>query len=516
MNIFDSLERSRIYLANKEAVIFGGTSITYHELHERACRLSSALQASCNVEPGDRVALLLPNIPEFVISYYAVARLGAIAVSLNVMFKHDELKFILNDAEAKLLITTPQLLEHVPEATEVPFLKSILCTGNADRDGVVALDHLLSSPPATGPKASLGNDSGAAILYTSGTTGKPKGVFLTHGNLISNVHATNHHTKMNSADRLICYLPLFHCFGQNFIMNASVNAGATLVLHERFQPDEILHSIGANNVTMFFGVPTVYARLLTLPEIEEQLRNVRYYFTAAAPMSVGVARQWQERIGANIYEGYGLTETSPFASYNHDFAYREGSIGSPIENVEMKIVDAQGRDLPPEEVGEIAIKGPNVMQGYFRRPQESAEVMRDGWFLTGDIGQSDSDGYFYLVDRAKDMINISGFKVWPREVEELCAKHPAVSEAAVIGIPDPDSGEAVKAFSVLKAGAQVTEQDLIDFCRDRIAVYKAPRFVEFLDSLPRNPSGKILKRELRAREQKAAKPSGLASVSEAR
>jgi long-chain acyl-CoA synthetase len=505
MNIFDSLERSRIFLPNKEAIIFGGASITYHELHERVCRLSSALLACCGVQQGDRVALLLPNIPEFLISYYAALRLGAIAVSLNVMFKHDELKFILNDSEARLLITTPQLLEQVPEASEAPFLQIIVCTGKADRAGVVELGDLLSSTSATNSKANLANDSGAAILYTSGTTGKPKGVLLTHGNVISNVHATNHHTKMASADRLICYLPLFHCFGQNFIMNASVNVGATLILHERFQPDEILHSISSNSVTMFFGVPTVYARFLTLLKLEEPLRTVRYYFTAAAPMPVGVARQWRERIGATIYEGYGLTETSPFASYNHDFVYREGSVGSPIENVEMKIIDAQGGDLPPGELGEIAIKGPNVMQGYFRRQEETAEVMRDGWFRTGDIGQMDDDGCFYLVDRAKDMINVSGFKVWPREVEELFMKHPAVSEVAVIGIPDLESGEAVKAFTVLKAGAQVSAQELIDFCRNRIAIFKAPGFVEFVDSLPRNPAGKILKRELRVREAEKMK-----------
>jgi long-chain acyl-CoA synthetase len=516
MNIFDSLERARDYFPDKEAIVFGGASITYHDLHERVCRLSSALQTSCNVQSGDRVALFLPNTPEFIISYYTVVRLGAIAVSLNVMFKRDELKFILNDSEAKLLITTPQLLEQVPEANEMPLLKTILCTAKADRDGVVELDRLVSSSPATAPKANLGNDSGAAILYTSGTTGKPKGVFLTHANLISNVHATNHHTKMAPADRLICYLPLFHCFGQNFIMNASVNAGATLVLHERFQPDEILDSIRRNEVTMFFGVPTVYSRLMTLAKLEEPLRTVRYYFTAAAPMPVGVARQWRERIGANIYEGYGLTETSPFASYNHDFIYRDGSIGSPIENVEMKIVDHDGRGLPPGELGEIAIKGPNVMQGYFRRPAETAEVMRDGWFRTGDIGQMDADGYFYLVDRAKDMINVSGFKVWPSEVEELFVKHPDVSEVAVIGIPDPDSGEAVKAFVVMKQGEQVTQQELVDFCRNRIAIYKAPRFVEFVDSLPRNPAGKILKRELRARAHKVTQSSGLTPASEGR
>jgi long-chain acyl-CoA synthetase len=351
-----------------------------------------------------------------------------------------------------------------------------------------------------GPAANLRADDPAAILYTSGTTGKPKGVLLSHGNLVSNVHATNHHTRMTPADRLICYLPLFHCFGQNFIMNASINSGATLVLHERFVPEEILQSIQNNRVTMFLGVPTIYLRYLAMPNIEPYFATVRYFFSAAAPMPIEVARRWAERFGRIIYEGYGLTETSPFASYNHDFTYREGSVGTPIENVEMKVVDEQGNELPAGEIGEIVIKGPNVMQGYYECADETAQAVRDGWFFTGDIGRMDDDGYFYLVDRAKDMINVSGFKVWPREVEEVLMQHSAVGEVAVIGVPHGDSGEAVKGFVVLNGTETIREQDLIEFCRSRMAVYKAPRFVEFIDVLPRNPSGKILKRELRMRQ----------------
>jgi long-chain acyl-CoA synthetase len=511
MNIFNSLERSQSFLPNKNAILFGDTQITYRQLFERACALSAALRSTGDLQTGDRVALFLPNIPEFVISYYAVVRLGGIAVSLNTMFKRDEVNFILNDSGAKLLITTPNLLEQVPEAKAIPSVKTILSTAAADREGVRSLSDAIASTPGTSPRANLGEHDGAAILYTSGTTGKPKGALLTHGNLISNVYATNHHTKMAVEDKLICYLPLFHCFGQNFIMNAAVNAGATLVLHERFLPDEIFQSIKSNGVTMFFGVPTVYSRLLNLPDLEEKLGSVRYYFTAAAPMTVEIARRWLERTGATIYEGYGLTETSPFASYNHDLAYREGSVGSPIENVEMKIIDAEGRELPPGELGQIAIKGPNVMRGYYRRPEDTAEVICDGWFLTGDIGRVDDEGYFYLVDRAKDMINVAGFKVWPREVEEIIIEHPAVLDVAVIGVPDRDAGEAVKAFVVAKPGAGVTGEDLIQICRNRIANYKAPRLVEFVDSLPRNPAGKILKRELRAREQIAAAAAGPAN-----
>ena len=480
--------------------MFKGAATSYRDLYEQAGRLSSAFRGRLKIDKGDRVGIFLPNIPEFVLSYYAAVRLGAIAVSLNVMLKRDEVAFILNDCGAKALVTASQLLEQVPERSAIPTVKTIVCVGEPEREALRFRDLMTESYPRA-PKANLEPDEGAAILYTSGTTGKPKGVLLTHGNLISNIYATNHHTKTGPSDRLICYLPLFHCFGQNFIMNSAFNAGATLVLHERFHPDEILDSLKTSRVTMFFAVPTVYNRFLALPKIEESFASVRYCFTAAASMPLEVVRRWREKVGQIIYEGYGLTETSPFASYNHDFFYREGSVGTPIENVEMKIVDEKGNELKPGEVGEIAIKGPNVMQGYYRRPEETAQAIRDGWFLTGDIGKMDEDGYFYLVDRAKDMINLAGFKVWPREVEEILIQHPSISEVAVVGIPDADTGEAVKAFVVLKDKASAKEGELIDYCRDRIAVYKAPRSVEFIDALPKNPAGKILKRELRAREQ---------------
>ncbi|HET8562647.1 MAG TPA: long-chain fatty acid--CoA ligase [Candidatus Binatia bacterium] len=501
MNIFDALQRAKTYLPKKEALTFKGKATSYLELYEQACRLSAGLSQRFNLQRGDRVAVFLPNIPEFIVSYYASQRIGAIAASLNVMLKRDEVEFILNDCGAKVLITAPQCLEQIPPPKAVPALECTVCVGESDKAKLLRFSDLLSgSSTSSGPVANLRADDPAAILYTSGTTGKPKGVLLSHGNLVSNVHATNHHTRMSPEDRLICYLPLFHCFGQNFIMNASVNSGATLILHERFVPDEILQSVQSNRVTMFFGVPTIYLRYLAVPNIEPYFDTVRYFFSAAAPMPVEVARRWAERFGRIIYEGYGLTETSPFASYNHDFTYREGSVGTPIENVEMKIVDERGNDLPPGEIGEIVIKGPNIMQGYYQCTEETAQAVRDGWFFTGDIGRMDDDGYFYLVDRAKDMINVSGFKVWPREVEEVLMQHSAVGEVAVIGVRHPDSGEAVKGFVVLKGTATIKEQDLIDFCRSRMAVYKAPRFVEFIDALPRNPSGKILKRELRIRQ----------------
>jgi long-chain acyl-CoA synthetase len=498
MNIFDSLERAKSQFPDNEALIFKGKPTTYRELYEQACRLSAVLSTRWKLRPESRVAIFLPNIPEFVLCYYAIQRIGAIAVSLNVMLKRDEVEFILRDSAAQLLITAPQLLEQVPEG--IATLDGIVSVGPVSRPDCCQLSELLMERPAAEvSKISRESDDGGAILYTSGTTGQPKGVLLTHGNLNFNAAATNHHTRMNADDRLVCFLPLFHCFGQNFIMNAAVNAAATLILHERFVPDEILESAMANRASIFLGVPAVYLRLLSQPGIERYLQTIRYYFSAAAPLPVEVVRRWRSRFGQIIYEGYGLTETSPFATYNHDSDYREGSVGTAIRDVEIKIVDENGAQLPPGAIGEIAIRGPNVMKGYFNRPEETAQVIRDRWFLSGDIGKMDEDGFLYLVDRAKDMVNVSGFKVWPREIEEVLSKHDGLAEAAVIGIPDPVSGEAVKAFAVRKPAARITEQDVIDYCRNRMAVYKAPRCVEFIDALPRNPSGKVLKRELRLR-----------------
>ena len=277
----------------------------------------------------------------------------------------------------------------------------------------------------------------------------------------------------------------------NAILNAGLNVCASIILQRRFKLEQALENISTNQVTMFFGVPTIYINLLNTDTSAYRLENVRYYFSAAAPMPTEVAQNWLEKYGKFIHEGYGLTETSPCACYNHDLKYKLGSIGMPIENVEMKIVDADGHPVEPGE------EGPNVMLGYWNRPFETAQVIKNGWFHTGDIGRMDEDGFFYIVDRLKDMINISGFKVYPSEVENVIYQHPAIAEAAVFGIPDRLKGEIVQANIVLKSGYAVTEEQIIDFCSRRIATYKLPRVINFVDSLPKNPTGKVLKRVLR-------------------
>ncbi|AFZ33838.1 Long-chain-fatty-acid--CoA ligase [Stanieria cyanosphaera PCC 7437] len=490
MNITDHIERASKLFPDKTALIFEGKSYTYQELNQLANRMANGLK-QLGVTKSDRVALFLPNIPEFIISYLGILKLGAIAVSLNVMLKSSEVSFILNDCTAKVLITTEELREQVYKR-EIPQLQTILLAEQQIGKGI-SLDQIIANASPNAEAVDLNKNDPAAIVYTSGTTGFPKGATLSHGNIISNMAAQNRCCNMTSGDRILLYLPLFHCFGQNAVLNAGLNVGAAIVLQRRFKPEQVLDAILKEKITMFFGVPTVFIKLLNLnPSV---LANVRYFFSAAAPMPVEIAQKWQEQYGIVIHEGYGLTETSPCACYNHNSNYKFGSIGTPIDDVEMKIVDTEGREVSPGEIGEIAIKGSNVMLGYWNRPLETAKVLKNGWFHSGDIGSMDQDGYFYIVDRLKDMINVSGFKVYPAEVENVLYQHPAVAEAAVYGIPDPFKGETVNANIVLKYG--ITETEMAAFCAERIATYKVPKCFKFVNSIPKNPTGKILKRMLR-------------------
>ena len=491
MNITHHVERGHLLFPDKIALIFEDKSLTYKQLNLLANRVANGLRG-LGVKKGDRVALFLPNIPEFIISYLGILKIGAIVVSVNVMLKSTEVSYILNDCAAKVVITTETQSEQVLEA-DLPELQHILIVEGTASKGI-SLTQLIENASGEGCAVQMDRHAPACIVYTSGTTGFPKGATLSHGNVISNMYSHNRCCGMRPDDRLLLYLPLFHCFGQNAILNAGLNVCATIILQRRFKLEQVLDTIATEKVTMFFGVPTIYLNLLNTSF--SHFQSIRYYFSAAAPMPVEVAKIWQEKYGLVIHEGYGLTETSPCSCYNHDLKYKFGSIGMPIENVEMKIVDGDGHQVEPGELGEIVIKGPNVMLGYWNRPFETAQIIKNGWFHTGDIGRMDSDGFFYIVDRLKDMVNISGFKVYPTEVENVIYQHPAVAECAVYGVPDALKGEIVKANIVLKAGHAVTEEQIIEFCSRRIAIYKVPHVIQFVDSLPKNPTGKVLKRFL--------------------
>ncbi|NJM69509.1 MAG: long-chain fatty acid--CoA ligase [Scytonema sp. RU_4_4] len=495
MNIAHHIEQGHLLFPDKTALIFENKSFTYKELNQLANRVANGLRG-LGINKGDRVALFLPNIPEFIISYLGILKIGAVAVSVNVMLKSAEVSYILNDCAAKAIITTELQSEQVPEGDLSELQHILIAEGQATKG--ITLAQVMESASPEARAVEMDRHAPASIVYTSGTTGFPKGATLSHGNVISNMYSHNRCCGMRPDDRLLLFLPLFHCFGQNAILNAGLNVCATIIMQRRFKLEQVFEAISTHQVTMFFGVPTIFIELLNTDTSFENLQSLRYYFSAAAPMPAEVAQKWLDKYGKVIHEGYGMTETSPCACYNHDLKYKVGSIGTPIENVEMKVVDGHGHQVQPGESGEILIRGPNVMLGYWNRPFETAEVIKNGWFHTGDIGRVDEDGFFYLVDRLKDMVNVSGFKVYPSEVENVIYQNSAVAECAVYGVPDDLKGERVKANIVLKPGHALTEEQIIEFCSLRMATYKVPRLIHFVDSLPKNPTGKVLKRVLRA------------------
>lgn len=495
MNVAQLLERSALHFPQAPALVFKERRWTFRELDRDASALASGLKG-LGLRRGERLGLHLPNWPEFVLAYYAAQKVGAVPLSLNVTYKAEEIGYICRDGEVAAVVTADPVAQNLPPRADLPSVRHLVSVG-APREGTVRFADLAGDPAFRA--VDLDREETAAILYTSATTGRPKGVMLTHANVVSNAHATHHHLRMSRDDRGLCALPLFHCFGQNFIMNALVTAGGTLVLQERFVLEEFLGAIGRERITLLYAVPTMYILFLAADLGGCDLSSLRLCFSAAAMLPADVEHRWHARTGHWIHQGYGLTESSPFASYNHDTLFRPGSVGTPIENVEMRVVDEAGRELPDGELGEILIKGPNVMKGYFGNPEATAQTVRGGWLHSGDIGYRDRDGYYYVVDRVKDMINVAGFKVFPREVEEILFRHPAVKEAAVLGVPDPVRGEAVKAFVVVKEGAEVDGEALRSLCRDAIASYKVPEVIEFVPALPKSPTGKILKKELRGR-----------------
>lgn len=494
MNVTQNVERAATFFPDKPAILFEGRQISYNDLNKNANRLATTL-ISKGIQKGERVALYLPNIPEFVICYMATLKIGAIAVSVNPMLKSGELRHILNDSGAVLVFTVGELLSNVHPDDYTHLNHVVVCEGEAGDHPTLA--EWMENGDDAFRTVDVDREAPASILYTSGTTGLPKGATLTHGNVVSNSYSAAHHAGYTQDDRMALFLPIFHVFGQNFVMNGTFTACGTMVLYRRFVPEEVLSSIQADRVTMFFAVPTIYIYLLNMDLSSYDLSSIRYEFSAASTLPQEIAEQWTARFGRPIFEAYGLTESSPFACYNHDFRRKFGSVGTPVENVEIKILDEEDHEVPRGQWGEICIKGPGVMQGYWNRPEETAETLRNGWLHSGDTGTMDEEGYIFIVDRVKDMINAAGFKVWPAEVEEYLYRHPAVKELAVFGVPHREKGEAVQAAIVLKEGAKVTSDQIISYCRENMAAYKVPACVEFIEELPKSTTGKILKRVLK-------------------
>lgn len=501
MNIADALDRNKIFFPDRDAVVYGVRTWSYRDFWEQACRAANALDG-LGVGRGDKVCLFLTNGPEFLFAYYACQKIGAVCVSLSSMCKAYEVEYMVNDSEGVVIVTEEALLGEVPSRDKIPGVRTVITVdqGAADR----RWSELLASAAPTRATWRAAPDDGAALIYTSGTTGHPKGVVLTHGNVISNTNATKYMGGMKGEDRALCFLPLYHSFAQNFIFTASVQAGCTFVLHKKFELEAVLKSLRDDRITRWYAVPPIYIMVLNHPDtaaVDEALRAVRYCFSAASIMPGEVARRWKERFGLDVNEGYGLTETTPSSTYNHEFRHKEGSVGTPIMNTEVLIAGQDGSEMPCGEPGEIWIRGPNVMREYYRKPEATKETLVNGFVRTGDIGYVDEEGYLFIVDRLKDMINSAGLKVWPREVEEVLYLHPNVRECAVIGVPHEVFGESVKAVIALRQPGETTAEEIVELCKKHLADYKAPRVVEFVSELPKNPTGKILKRELRTREK---------------
>ncbi|HEV8648937.1 MAG TPA: long-chain fatty acid--CoA ligase [Actinomycetes bacterium] len=494
-NLALNLVEAKDMYPHRAAVRLDGLVLTYDELDERSARVAGLLAAR-GVEPGDRVGLMLPNVPQFPMLYYGVLRAGAVVVPMNPLLKAREIEYYLGDSGAKLIFGWDEVAGEVCKGAEAAGAGFISVAP-------AAFDQLLGKHRPETVVTSRADDHTAVILYTSGTTGKPKGAELTHANLSRNaaVSATTLF-RLEPDDVIMGCLPLFHSFGQTCGLNAAVGSGACLTLLPRFDPGKALEVIQRDRTTVFEGVPTMYVALLNHPHrADYDVSSLRVCVSGGAALPVEVLRGFEDTFGCIILEGYGLSETSPVASFNHpDRERKGGSIGTPIEGVEMRLVDPLGDDVPTGEVGEIAIRGHNLMKGYWRREEATREAIPDGWFRTGDLARQDEDGYFFIVDRKKDLIIRGGYNVYPREVEEVLYEHPEVAEAAVVGIPHPTHGEEVGAAVVLKPGAEATPADLRAFCKERVAAYKYPRHVWFEAALPKTATGKLLRREVQPPE----------------
>jgi len=514
INIASSLVRNAALFPDKVAIHSGSQRLTFAQLDAAASQLANGLRA-LGIGADDKVALSCPNVAYFPIAYYGILKLGAVAVPLNILLKAPEIAYHLRDSNARVLLCfegsadLPMGQEGWQAFRQTDSCEHFFLMGSdparpASIAGCATLADLMRDQSAHIDTALTDANDTAVILYTSGTTGTPKGAELSHANIAMNSLVCVALTKLDSRDVQLIALPLFHTFGQNVQMNAAVLCGASMVLLTRFDPDAALQAMQEHAVTVFCGVPTMYIGLLNLPGAAERhdlkliARNFRLGISGGAAMPVAVLRQFEEKFEVVILEGFGLSETSPVATFNHlDSERLPGSVGQPIVGVEVAIFDESGRPVPDGQDGEIVVRGHNVMKGYYKRPEATREAIRDGWFHTGDIGRRDAHGNFFVVDRLKDMVIRGGFNVYPRELEEVLMGHLAIAMVAVIGVPHDVHGEEIKAVVVLKPGQATTEDEIIAWCRERMAAYKYPRIVEIVDAMPMTATGKILKRALR-------------------
>ncbi|MGB9777560.1 MAG: long-chain-fatty-acid--CoA ligase [Anaerolineae bacterium] len=523
---------------DRPCTCFFGRRETYRRIKDFSDRFAVALRG-LGVRKGDRVALLLPNLPQFIIAYYGILKAGAVVVPLNPLYTERELTFHLTDSGAETLVTIPMLMEKVAAlegktplkraiytrvADFLPFPLSLLQgvrEGRAARQAVrkpgglqwVRFRDMLRNPaPADFRPEPVDPDEMAALLYSGGTTGVAKGIMLSHFNFVANAYQVKAWGALSNEQSILAVLPFFHGFGMSVTMNAPILAGGEIIILPRFNARQVAQTIHKYKPDFFIGVPTMFVALSNLPDIGKyNLRSVKGIFVGAAPLTRAIKEEFEAKTGGRMIEGYGLTEAvTAIAANPYHGLHKIGSIGIPFPDVDMKIVSLDGtRDLPPGEQGEIVLRSPTVMLGYYKMPEETAKTIVDGWLFTGDIGYMDEDGYFYITDRKKELIIVGGFNVFPREIDELIYQHPKVKEGITVGIPDPYKGERIKVYIVLKEGETATEEEFIAYFRQNLTPYKVPSEVEFRTELPKSAIGKILRRQLREEEIRKAQEQDL-------
>ncbi|MCL6638973.1 MAG: long-chain fatty acid--CoA ligase [Firmicutes bacterium] len=511
--LFRLLDDAVTAYPDRAAVIFAGNELSYRKLGEMVDRLAAALVA-LGVQKGDRVSVMLPNCPQLVAAYYGIIKAGAVVVQVNPMYMERELEYQLNNCGSEVMIILDSFYPRLQNIKRKLPLKHVITTGPSPGTGKVEgclwLEELLARNEPEPPVVPVAPGEDLALLqYTGGTTGIAKGAMLTHFNLVANTMQTREALAGLAGmgqETVLVALPLFHVYGMTIGMNLSVSLAATMVIMPRFEIDAVLRAINDYRPTLFPGAPTMYQAITGHPRVKEyNISSIKACISGSAPLPPEVARRFEELTGGRLVEGYGLTEASPVVTVNPlRGANKKGSIGQPLPDTDCVIVnlDTGTKELSPGEIGELIVRGPQVMKGYWNMPEETANSLRDGWLYTGDVAKMDEEGYIYIVGRKKDMIIASGFNVYPRDVEEALYEHPKIAEAVVMGVSDLYRGESVKAFIVLKDGETATEEEIIQYCRERLAAFKVPQFIEFREQLPKTIVGKILRRVLVEEERR--------------
>ncbi|HNX82115.1 MAG TPA: long-chain fatty acid--CoA ligase [Candidatus Omnitrophota bacterium] len=504
-NLPELLQKSSQRYSRRTAIIFGQKVIDYKTLDETTSAIAAGLRKQ-GIKKGDRIALYLDNCPEFIISYYAILKAQATLVPINFMYKIEEAKYIIEDSKSVCIITSRLNLDAAQEiSVRSDCLKQII-TVTKVADDIPDLGRLAKTEAHPCDYRAIDSHDPAVIMYTSGTTGHPKGAILTHHNLVANAIDSKNAVKITSTDTFICVLPLFHAFAATVCMNLPLAIGAKIVVMKTLKPfKRVIRAIRKNNVSIFVGIPSIFSILknMKFPTIMHTpliflFNPVRICISGAASLPKETFSEFEKKFRIPLIEGYGLTEASPVVTFNPLHGIRKpGSIGLPLaKHIRLKVVDDSGKILPPEQIGELLIQGPSVMSGYLNQPEATKETLKNGWLYTGDMAKIDADGYVYIVGRKKEMINVRGLNVYPREIEETLYRNPKIKECAIIGIEDPHRGEVPKGFIVLKEGEHATEQEILHYLHQRIATYKIPKRIEFRPFLPKNATGKILKRAL--------------------